>query len=117
MEHFYAVLGRLIRLARDAAGLTHAELGEQVSLSRASVANIERGNQRIALHQFVQIAQALGVEPALLLPTPQDRETRIEQAVRRAGLPEEIASWGVRAAMRAADEGETDDTEQSRTGG
>lgn len=100
MEHFYEELGRRLREAREAAGLTQEELAFRVKLSRASVANIERGHQRVALHQFVELAQALGVEPIKLLPRPESRAARIEQMVRQAGVPNDIASWGARAVER-----------------
>lgn len=37
-------------------------------LSRSSIANIETGKQRVALHLFLEIAQALKVEAKELLP-------------------------------------------------
>lgn len=97
MEYFYENLGRRIREAREAAGLTQEELALRVDLSRASIANVERGNQRVALHKFVELAQALGVEPMRLLPRPEGRAARVGRAVRQAGLPNDIASWSTRA--------------------
>lgn len=100
MDNFYQALGRLIRETWEAGGLTQEDLAPRVALSRASVANIERGNQRVALHKFAELAQALGVEPIRLLPRPQGRAARIGRVVRQAGLPYEIASWGARAVER-----------------
>ena len=100
VDDFYAELGQRIRQAREAAELTQEELALRVAFSRASVANIERGNQRVALHKFVELAQALVVEPARLLPRPEGRASQIGQVVRQAGLPNEIASWGARAVER-----------------
>lgn len=117
MKDFYEELGRRIREAREAAGLTQEELALRLTLSRASVANIERGNQRVALHKFVEIAQALGVDPMRLLPRPEGRAARIGRTMREAGLPDQIASWGARAIERL-EGGDTQDEEgQSRTSG
>lgn len=113
MEYFYEELGRRIRDAREAAGLTQEDLAQRVALSRASVANIERGNQRVALHQFVELAQALGVEPVRLLPHPEGRAAWIGRVVRQAGVPNEIASWGARAVERLGTEEGDDAPDQS----
>lgn len=37
-------------------------------LTRASIANIESGRQRVLLHQILQFAEALGVDLATLVP-------------------------------------------------
>ncbi len=65
---FYAEVGRLIRRAREASGLTQEELASQVSLTRTSVTNIEKGRQKLLLHTIIDIAAALRVAPAELLP-------------------------------------------------
>lgn len=68
MALFYEELGRRIREARSAKGLTQAQLGQAVGLSRASVANIERGYQQISLHHLSQAAEVLGISVQTLLP-------------------------------------------------
>jgi hypothetical protein len=37
-------------------------------LSRTTMVNIEKGRQRLAVHQLVQLGNALGCEPTELLP-------------------------------------------------
>jgi transcriptional regulator with XRE-family HTH domain len=69
LRGFYARLGRNIRSLRVSAGLSQASLAKRIGFTRASVSNLEAGRQRIALHLFVQIAQALDVEPSKLLPS------------------------------------------------
>ncbi len=69
LRGFYARLGRNIRSIRVGAGLSQASLAKRIGFTRASVSNLEAGRQRIALHLFVQIAQALDVEPSRLLPS------------------------------------------------
>jgi transcriptional regulator with XRE-family HTH domain len=48
--------------------LTQEALASQVALTRTSITNIERGRQKLLLHTLVDIAHALSVEPAELLP-------------------------------------------------
>ena len=45
-DEFYAEVGRRVRMAREAAGLTQDALADQVELSRTSVTNIEKGRQK-----------------------------------------------------------------------
>jgi transcriptional regulator with XRE-family HTH domain len=68
LRRFYTRLGGNIRSIRVSAGLSQASLAERIGFTRASVSNLEAGRQRIALHLFVQIAQALDVEASRLLP-------------------------------------------------
>lgn len=49
--------------------MTQMELAQKTTLSRASIANIERGQQNVGLHHLYSIANALGVtEISDLLP-------------------------------------------------
>lgn len=64
----YAALGELVRKHRVGQEISQGALGKRVGLSRASVANIEGGRQRIPLHHLYRLAQALGVNAHTLLP-------------------------------------------------
>lgn len=65
----YELFGRRLSAKRRDAGLTQAELAKRVDLSRASIANIERGQQNLPLHQAYRLAEALGLhDPHDLLP-------------------------------------------------
>jgi DNA-binding XRE family transcriptional regulator len=56
-------------MARSQLGLTQNALATRLGISRASVANIEAGRQRIALHQAIDFAAALDVSSVTeLLP-------------------------------------------------
>lgn len=72
---FNEELGRRIRAARHGK-LTQAVLGEQIGLSRTAITNIECGRQRLLVDQLVDIADALGVAAAELLPASRFREPR-----------------------------------------
>lgn len=68
MEPFYREFGDALRRAREAKGVSQTTLAAEVGLSRTSIANIERGRQRVLLHLLPRFGQVLGVEPTLLLP-------------------------------------------------
>jgi transcriptional regulator with XRE-family HTH domain len=108
-ERFYAELGRRLRQARTTARLTQAELADRAGVTRAALANIERGEQRMAAHQLVAVAAALGIEPAVLLPKADSLADRVEHAMQEAGLPREVAVWGAKAAERLAHRGDDND--------
>jgi DNA-binding XRE family transcriptional regulator len=48
--------------------MTQAAFAKSLDLSRASIANIERGKQGVQLHLVFQIATVLGVEVQELIP-------------------------------------------------
>lgn len=73
MLWFYREFGARVRQARGDQ-LTQEALARRVGLSRASVANIERGRQRVPLHMLYLLGQALGVDPASLIPAPPESE-------------------------------------------
>lgn len=71
IEPFYPELGRRIQAARTRLGWPQAELARRMSppLTRASIANIESGKQRVLCHTVVELAALLQVELKHLLPT------------------------------------------------
>ena len=71
-ERIYKNLGIRIRDLRKSLGLTQDQLAKQVGISRASLANIERGKQQVLVHHLFALADGLQLEsPAQLLLTPQ----------------------------------------------
>jgi len=69
-EIFYREVGRNIKARRDELGLSQEALASQISLTRTSITNIEKGRQKFLLHTFMDIASALGVPAPSLLPKP-----------------------------------------------
>ncbi len=67
-DRIYRVFGSRLRELREQASVTQEELARRVDLSRTSITNIEKGRQRILLHQFVDLAEALNVDPTALMP-------------------------------------------------
>lgn len=67
---FYQDLGSLIASRRGALGLGQSEIAKRAGISRASLANMEVGRQRVLLHQLYKVAAALELDnPQYLLPT------------------------------------------------
>jgi transcriptional regulator with XRE-family HTH domain len=66
----YEVFGRAIALRRKGQGMSQDDLAKAVGLSRASIANIETGRQKVLLHHVYMIAAALNCKSILeLIPS------------------------------------------------
>ena len=52
---------------RKAAGITQVELAERLGKPQSFVSKVERGERRLDVIEFCQVAEALGHEPAKLL--------------------------------------------------
>jgi transcriptional regulator with XRE-family HTH domain len=71
-QKFYEAVARQVAERRNRANppLTQEQLASRTrSLSRSTIANIESGRQRIALHQLVEVADAVGANLLDLLPS------------------------------------------------
>jgi transcriptional regulator with XRE-family HTH domain len=79
---FYTALGRRIHKLRRQRGLTQEQLGARLApqLTRASITNIEAGNQRVLAHTLWQIAEVLEVSSDELL---QEKTIILDDEVRR----------------------------------
>ena len=93
MESFYREFGQRLREARDALGWSQEQLAQQVGMSRASIANMERGAQRVALHQWLELADALGIEGMRLIPGISPAEGNLQRALRSERVPLAMANW------------------------
>ena len=82
-EAFYVSLGQKIRALRDAKKLTQQQLGQRLAppVTRASIANIETGTQRVLAHTLVDLARALEVPPSELLPEAVTTESAAAEAL------------------------------------
>ena len=56
-----------IASARREAGLTQVELADRLGRPQSFVSKVERGERRLDVIEFCQVAEALGIEPAKLL--------------------------------------------------
>src|SRR5262245_33212336 len=69
-SQLYAEFGKLVRQHRKRLSMNQETLGDEIGLSRASIANIETGRQHIPLHHLYRLARVLKVDPHALLPMP-----------------------------------------------
>lgn len=61
--------GALIYLARIDRDLTQQDLAGRLSITRATIANIESGRTNLTVARLFEFAEGLGVEVSSLLPT------------------------------------------------
>lgn len=64
IEPFYKKLGARIRRHREANGISQATLGRALKpkVTRACIANMEAGNQRVLAHTLAKLADVLAVD-------------------------------------------------------
>ena len=65
------VFGKNVRNYRQEAGISQEKLAELSGLHRTYISDIERFQRSISLSNIQKIAEALGVEPYLLLMQKQ----------------------------------------------
>lgn len=63
----YRQFGLRVEQLRTSLGWTQTDLSKKVNLTRASIANIELGRQRVLLHHVEKFSAAFGVAPKHLL--------------------------------------------------
>jgi transcriptional regulator with XRE-family HTH domain len=106
--------GAAVRQRRDACNMTQAFLAEAIGLSRASIANIERGEQSVTVPLLLRLSSILGVPAADLLREPSADElaiTHLSESGQRAldefGGDEQAKRWVAAVLMSGTDDGET----------
>lgn len=77
MDRTYAQLvnarfGERLASVRRGRRVSQAELGRRIGFSRATIANLEGGDQNVQLHQVYAIAKALDAPIEDLLPKPAE---------------------------------------------
>ena len=70
----YKRLGSTIKTRRRALGLTQKQLAQQLGISRASLANVETGRQRVLVDQLFEFASQLKVNLRELLPDSSEAQ-------------------------------------------
>lgn len=60
------IVGRRLARARQAAGLTQAELAEQAGVSYQEISHYEHGRRKPPIDRALRIAAILGEDPAKL---------------------------------------------------
>lgn len=78
----YEIFRRLIVQARRDAGLTQVEVAARLRKPQSFISKFERGERRIDVPEFVDIAEAIGIDAALFITTyTQEKNDRL------AGFP------------------------------
>src|SRR5438876_310531 len=96
-DALYHEIGRAIFQLRSRRNpkMSQKTLAEVVGVSRASIANIERGHHRVQLHLLYDIATALDSEPHDLLPhSDRGQTTNLPLDVSKKLTPKERAAVG-----------------------
>lgn len=65
-ERYADFLKMLIEARRD-AGLTQQELAQKLSRPQSYVSKYERGERRLDVIEFLEIAQLVGIDPTVVL--------------------------------------------------
>lgn len=64
----YERIGQAVAHYRTRSGLSQAALAAAIGLTRTSISNIEKGRQKMLVHTLLEIANALSISSADLIP-------------------------------------------------
>ena len=93
-DSLYDAFGKLVRAhSQRLGGMTQAELGRRVGLSRTSVNNIENGRHHASLRQLFALSEALQVSPQALLPDWRKDSGPSKAEALLPGEKREIVEW------------------------
>jgi transcriptional regulator with XRE-family HTH domain len=112
-----AEFGRLVRATRLDAGLTQAQLGEAVGLTRTSIANIEAGRQRAFIDTAYRIADAVNCPPHELLPDPATLRAEADLPPDVERQPLDVQKWIRDVAAESSDTEGNPTNEEGRPSG
>jgi transcriptional regulator with XRE-family HTH domain len=90
---FYKKVGEQLMEARKFKGLTQKELADRLELSRTSIANIEKGNQRLSLFYLYEIASKLDMSISELLISMDDFQAEIARGSKATMLDELLSKY------------------------
>jgi transcriptional regulator with XRE-family HTH domain len=68
LEPIYKTIGSIVRRRRRRLELPQTTLAARLGISRATLANIETGRQRVLVHHLYGFAEALNMKLSELLP-------------------------------------------------
>jgi transcriptional regulator with XRE-family HTH domain len=103
-QAFYERLGTLIRIRRKKRDLTQEKLAGDLGLTRTTMVNIEKGRQRLSVHQVVVLADILGCTTQELIPS-LDRAHQLSDELR--GKAPDDAALSFVTEISAASKGQT----------
>lgn len=114
-DPLYVLFGKLVRGYRRRHEITQHQLGDRIGLTRTSITNIEQGRQKVLLHQIFQLADALQVNPEMLLPRQftSETESQIEHKLPK-NLRGPERDWIHRVVNARAQEEQGDDKKKQK---
>jgi transcriptional regulator with XRE-family HTH domain len=65
---FLLGVGRLISAARQNAGVSQSVLEREAGLVPATIAQVERGERDLGVHELIRVAGVLKTDPASFIP-------------------------------------------------
>lgn len=68
IQRVYSLIGSQIKLIRQKKDISQEDLAKRAGLTRTSIVLIENGRQRLPIDRLYNIAKALQISPARLLP-------------------------------------------------
>jgi transcriptional regulator with XRE-family HTH domain len=99
IEAVYLDLGVRLATMRRTAGLTQREVAARAGMGRPTLANIEKGRQRVLYHQLLDIAHTLGIDPRELLPPPGSDSPALDD-LDELQPPPDVIDWVRRGLAR-----------------
>ena len=85
-DGFYRDVGHRIQLQRKRARMTQEEVAKELSMPRATFANVERGRQRVPVDVIWRLAVLFDVAIHVILPEP------VREAKTPPSIPSELFS-------------------------
>ena len=74
---------QLLIQARKDSGLTQVELAERLGRPQSFVSKVERGERRLDVVEFLEVAHAIGLDPHVFIRTLSDADGSQTGATRR----------------------------------
>jgi transcriptional regulator with XRE-family HTH domain len=96
-KKFNQEVGKLIKNARKAKGVSQELLGQGVGLTRTSINNIEHGRQRIMLDTLLTISCILEITLIELLPS-LNMDRPLEELFPE-NTPRSVRRWAIQGAV------------------
>ena len=103
-DPIYRDFGRAVAARRRSAKMTQEQVALAIGLSRASLANIERGNQKVFLHQILALTDALGLQSSHeIVPSKAFQRGRPARAATNLSGAKDLSRGQKELASRVAD--------------
>jgi transcriptional regulator with XRE-family HTH domain len=67
IEQKYELLRRLLIEARTEAGLRQSDVAERLGRPQSYVSKVERGERKVDVIEFIEIAKVIGLDPTICL--------------------------------------------------